>query len=221
MSIIELLSKIRGEQTASITMQQKTLQVLLSFSFGVLLGFISKYSDTIPSNGLLGYILGIISDITTRLGIWVLLATIIAVWSNNPRIGAIKVFAFFVGMLLMYYIYSMWLFGFFPTYYFIHWGVIALASPIAAYIVWFSRGNGWIAAFCAAMPIGLLVSTGYPFFYTYTFAITHGFEILFSVILFIILPTNQKQRLRIFTSTLFIMFIIRNSNILSYLFGGL
>lgn len=160
----ETLNKIRGEQLASATIQQKTLQLLSLFALGMLLGFIAKYSDTIPSNGIIGNVWCVISDIITRLGIWILLATIIAVWSRNPRIGALKVFVFFVGMLLIYYIFSMWLFGFFPTYYFIRWGLIALASPIGAYIVWFSRGNGWIAALCAALPISLLVSEGIRFF---------------------------------------------------------
>ncbi len=49
---------------------------------------------------------------------------------------------------------------------FIRWGLITLLSPLAADIVWFSRGSGWIAAFCAALPIGLLVSEGYNFIYS-------------------------------------------------------
>lgn len=219
MSIKETLNKIREERSNPLTIKQIILKVLLIFALGMFLGFIAKYSDTIPSNSLMGSIWHTVSNITTRLGIWVLLATIIAAWSNNPRIGAIKVFAFFSGMLLVYYIYSMRLFGFFPTYYFIRWSGIALASPIAAYIVWFSRGNGWIAALCASMPIGLLVSQGYPFFYMVT--MTLGFDIFSAIILFLILPMNKKQWLRIFMLTLLIVFILRNSRILSYIFGGL
>ncbi len=166
----ETLNKIREEPSASVTIQQKISQVLLSLALGMLLGFIAKYSDTIPSNGFTGNIWGFIRDITTRLGIWVLLAAMMAVWSHNPRMGAMKVFA-------------------------------------------------WIAALCAAMPIGLLVSEGYPFFYT--FAIPFGFDILSAIILFLLLPINHKQRLRIFTSAFLIVFILRNSNALSYLFGGL
>ncbi|MBW9235447.1 hypothetical protein JQK62_25285, partial [Leptospira santarosai] len=59
-------------------------------------------------------------------------------------------------MLLVYYVYSMWIFGFFPAYYFLRWGLIALASPLAAYIVWYSKGTGWTAALCAAMPISFV-----------------------------------------------------------------
>lgn len=219
MSIKATLNSIRNESSSSLTRQQKILQVLLSFALGVFLGVIAKYSDTIPSNGLIGNIWGTISDITTRLGIWVLVATIFAILSINPRIAAIKVFTFFSGMLLTYYLYSMWLFHFFPTYYFIRWGAIALASPIAAYIVWFSKGNGWFSAFCASMPIGLLISEGYPFFYM--FEIAYGFDILSAIILFLILSPNKKQCLRIFIFLLPIVFILRKSDILLYLFGGL
>lgn len=212
-------NRIRGEQTTSKTIHQKILQVLQTLALGMLLGFIAKYSDSNPSTGLIGDFWDIISDMTTRLGIWVLLATIIAGRSINPRIGAMKVFSFFVGLLLIYYLYSMWLFGFFPTYYFIRWGVIALASPIAAYIVWFARGNGWIAAFCAAMPIGLLVVEGYPYFYMFT--ITFGLDILFAIILFLILPVSKTQSVRILTCTILIALILEHSNVLTYIFGGL
>lgn len=219
MYIKETLNKIREEQSAPVAIKQTILKVILIFAFGMFLGFIAKYSDTIPSNSLMGSIWHTVSNITTRLGIWVLLATIIAAWSNTPRMGAIKVFMFFSGMLLVYYIYSMSLFGFFPSYYFIRWGEIALASPIAAYIVWFSRGNGWIAALCASMPIGLLVSQGYPFYYMFT--MTLGFDIFSAIILFLILPMNKKQWLRIFMLILLIVFILRNSRVLSYIFDGL
>lgn len=219
MQIKEYLNQIRGEQYTQVTIQQTTLQVLLSFTFGAFIGFIAKFSDTIPSNGLSGNIWGSISDITTRLGIWVLLATIIAAWSKNPRIGSLKVFAFFTGMLLIYYLYSLSLFGFFPTYHFIRWGLIALASPIAAYIVWFGRGKGWIAALCAAIPIGLLASEGYPFFYI--FKLTLAFDMSSAILLLLILPMNKSQRFRVFPLAMLILLLLLNSNFLSYLFGGL
>ena len=146
--------------------KQKSIRIILFFIFGIFSGFLAKYTDMIPANGTIGGLINIVSSISSRTGIWVFIATIIAAWSRTPKAGAIHVFVFFVGMLLAYYIYSMRLFSFFPTYYFIRWGLIALLSPLAAYLTWFSRGSGWIAALCAALPIGLLVSEGYSFFYT-------------------------------------------------------
>ena len=209
----------RGEQYPSETVQHKVFHVLLTFAFGMVLGFIAKYSDAIQTNGILENMWDIISALTTRLGFWVLLATILAVWSKNPRMAATKVFVFFVGILLIYYIYSMWIFGFFPSYYFMRWGLIALASPLAAYIVWYSKGAGWTAALCAALPIGLLVSEGYPFFYTFSIAL--GIELLFAIILFFMLQVNKKQGLRMLLWIVLVVIIIRNSNALTYIFGGL
>ena len=189
------------------------------FIFGIFLGVISKYSDTVPANGGIGLFFNLISNITTRLGIWVLFATLIAVWSKNPKFAAIKVFGFFVGLLIAYYIYSQMLFGFFPTYYFIRWGAIAIVSPLAAYIVWFSRKEGWLAAICAALPIGLLLALGFPSFYG--FSLVLGFDIFAAIVLLILLPRPTKQYLMVLPFSILTVFLIRNLNILSYLFGGL
>ena len=86
------------------------------------------------------------------------------------------------------------LFNFFPTHYFTRWELIALLSPLAAYIVWFNRGKGWIAALCAALLIGLPVSKGYNFFYT--FSPVSGFGLIAAILLFCILPKNKYQYLR-------------------------
>ena len=116
-----------------LTAKQMTKQLCACFLFGALSGVIAKYSDTVPSNSQMGMFFDFISSVTTRLGIWVLIATIIAAWSRSPKVAAINVFTFFAGMLLAYYKYSQVLFGFFPTYYFLRWGSIAIASSLAAY----------------------------------------------------------------------------------------
>lgn len=219
MPVSERLHKIREAQFASLTVRQKIFQVLWSLAMGMLLGFIAKYSDTIPANGWTGSVWGLVRDVTSDLGIWVFAASLLAGWSSNPRMGAGKVFFFFVGMLVVYYIYSAWLFGFFPAYYFFRWGVIALASPLAAYMVWYGRGNGWLAACCAAMPIAFLVAEGSSF--VYTFAPVQGLALLYAAILFFVLPIDKKQWLRILPAALLIVLILKKFDVLSYLFGGL
>lgn len=216
---INLLKIIRIKEQPKLTAKQIIIQLSACFIFGVILGIIAKYSDTFPSNGGIERLVSIISNLTTQLGIWVVLATIIAVWSRSPKIAAIKVFTFFAGMLLAYYIYSQALFGFFPSYYFMRWGAIALVSPFAAYIVWFSRGEGWFAAFCAALPIGLLLAQGYSFFYV--FSVVLGFDLFAAILLLVILPRQKAQYLKIVPMSILIAFILSNSDILLYLFGGL
>lgn len=215
----ELFNSFKIIDKSKITLKQTIIYLGVYFIFGILLGTISKYSDTVPSNGEMGIFYGTIRDITTRIGLWVALATLISVWSKSPKYAAIKVLAFFVGMLLAYYIYSQALFGFFPIYYFIRWGVIALLSPICAYIVWFSRGEGWGPAFFAALPIGLLLTQGFPFFYVFSMVL--GFDLFTALFLLVILTKSKAQYLKVIPMVILIMIILRKSDFLSYIFGGL
>jgi len=201
------------------TKKQGILHVLSFFIFGVLLGILAKFSDTVSTNGGIGMIIGFISDITTHLGLWVFLATVIAVWSRSPLYAGINVGAFFIGMLLAYYIYSLVLFGFFPTYYFLRWGMIAIVAPFAASLVWFSNGKGWMAAFFAALPIGLLLSQGYSFFYF--FSIVSGLDLILAIILLIILSKSKVQYSMVVPLSVLVFLFIRNSDVLLYIFGGL
>lgn len=216
---IHLLNVYR-KYNQKLTALQIIKQIGACFIFGICLGVLAKFSDTVPANGGTGMFFSYISDITTSLGIWVFLATFIAVRSRGPIYAGLNVFTFFVGMLLAYYTYSQVLFGFFPTYYFLRWGAIALVSPIAAYLVWFSKGEGWGAAFCAALPIGLLLAQGYAFYYVFSFDL--GFNIIAAILLLVSLAkTKVQQYVRVLTFSILIAFILRNSDILAYLFGGL
>ena len=205
----EKLNQIRSKSTIDITVQQKILRVVFVFLLGGVLGFLAKYLDSVPIMGNVG----------TYLGVWITIAVLIAVYSRSPMASALHVFSFFVAMLIAYYTYSMTLFGFFPKYYFIAWGGIALVSPICAYIVWHAYGNGWISAFCASLPISLLLLEGYSFFYT--LSIPQGFSVLCSVVLFFILANKMKQKLRVLLFIGIVFYIFWKLNVLSLIFGGL
>ncbi|KON90154.1 hypothetical protein AF332_00405 [Sporosarcina globispora] len=180
--------------------------VLAIFMAGTLLGFLAKYTD--------GSVLGLIGS---GLGFWIAAATLLAVWSRSPLAAVLHVFVFFAAMLSAYYLYSMVLFGFFPKSQFIYWGGIALLSPVCGYAVWFARGEGWPAAFCAAMPISLLIGEGFSFFYT--FSIPKGFVLLLAVFLWIVLPKTHYQRIRIIPLAAVILFLIERFELL-YLLAG-
>lgn len=194
-------------------------RVLLSLALGIVLGIIAKYSDTVSAGGWYGMIWDTVSTVTTRLGIWVFAATLLALFQPNPKTAAGSVFAFFAGLLAAYYVYSMQLFGFFPTYYAMRWGAIALVSPLAAYAVWFARRDGLFAAVCAAAPVGLLLSEGYPYLYTRAAAI--GFDLLAALMLLVILPRNGRQRLLMLPAALLIAFVLHRTYALAYIIGGL
>lgn len=211
------LNKIRDKSNNHFIIQQKFLYALLPFGFGLIMGLFAKYIEDIPHIGHIGGSLNILGNILTGIGIWVFFATVISVWSRTPKAGALHVFAFFTGMLLAYYIYSYVIFHFFPTYYFLRWGSIALVSPILAYIVWYGRGNGWLASLCASLPIGLLLATGYSFYYT--FSISQGLDLFSAVLLYTVLPTQVGQRLRLIPLITIVFLIITKLNVISIFFG--
>ena len=166
---------------------------LLCLLFGIALGTLSKYLDTIPDDGSWGAIfLNHLGDLFTRLGIWVLIATIIAAYSRTLIRAAINTFLFFIGMLVSYYVYSAYLFGFFPTSYFIFWGGIALLSPLLAMIVWLAKNKENLAYFLPALPMGLLfsLSSGIGLFYM---DIIYLDEFIMYLVLCAIFYKNPKQ----------------------------
>lgn len=217
--MFKYLKRVRTEKQPKPQAYHIMIQIFLVIILGALFGVLAKYSDTVPSNGANGFFFHFISIITTRLGIWIAAATIIAAWSASPMIAVMRVISFFAGMLLAYYIYSRFLFGFFPTYYFLRWGGIAVFSSAAAYILWFSRGKGWFAAICAALPIGLLLDQGYPFFYLHWAELS--FDILAATLLLIILPKQKMQCFKIAPIAVLIAFILRETHLISYFMGGL
>jgi len=152
------VNEIQPYEKNSLSKKQVGINVILFFVIGIISGIAAKYMDTVPSNGVIGSIINAIGNIFSQIEVWILIATIISSWSKTPISAALNVFMFFCGMILSYYIYSMKLFGFFPSYYFIRWGLIALLSPFGACVTWYGRGQGWIAALCVALPIGLLMS---------------------------------------------------------------
>jgi len=200
-------------------MKKKVMQIILFFILGIFSGFMAKYLDTVPANGMIGNLVNVIGNIFSEIGIWIFIATIIAAWSRTPMAGAIHVFVYFVGMLISYYIYSMKLFNFFPMYYFIGWGLVAIASLPFSYIVWFSRKEGWVASLSAALPIGILVSEGYSFLYT--FSPYSGFNLFAAIIPFFILPKNKSQYIKVFIFAMLISVLLSKSYLLSYIMGFL
>ncbi len=86
-------------------MKKMNMADFLCFALGISLGLQSKYLDKIASNESWGTLL-YFGDLFTRLGIWILIATIIAAYSKTLIKSAMNTFLFFIGMLMSYYLYS-------------------------------------------------------------------------------------------------------------------
>ena len=176
-----------------IMVKNKNSDVILCLALGIILGITSKYLDTVAVDGSwITNVLHYLGDLFTRLGIWVWIATLIAAYSRTLRRAAINTFVFFIGMLLSYYIYSAYLFGFFPTSYFILWGGITLLSPLLAAVVWIAKNDERLAMILPAMPMGLMLSLSLSIGFFYV-DFTHLEELIMYVFLCVVFYKNQKQ----------------------------
>ncbi len=180
---------------------KKRLAILMSLLFvSLIFGVITKYLDSVPYFG----------DVFTRLGIWVFIGTLIAAYSKTPIRAGIHTMIFFLGTLSGYYVYSAMLFGVFSTSYILYWGVIALASPFLAAIVWFAKNNSRSALILPAFPMGLMLSlsVGMGIFYVYLNYIT---ELIMYCVLCIIFYKEPKQMMLIMLFSVLLTFIIKQT----------
>lgn len=165
----------------------------LALSSGLVLGAISKHLDYIPSNEL-PYFIEILDlrNFFSRLAIWILLAVIISVYSKNPVRASLNTFMFFVGMLVSYYVYTIFIAGFFPKQYFLIWLVLTFLSPFLAYICWYAKGNGIISLVISAIIIGVLFKQAFAFGLFY-FGVRSYLEVVVWLIGVVVLYKTPKQ----------------------------
>ncbi len=158
---------------------------------GAIVGILAKLADTSTVAG--------VADLGTYLGLWVLLATVIAAWSPAPHLAAIRVGAFMLAMVAAYYVATYRLFGVFPVPYFLAWAAAALLmAPLFALLVWPSRRQGWGAAVAAALPIGLLLAEAFSFRWVLPrYVLQVLFDVAAAGLLLIVLPRTGSQRLRV------------------------
>ncbi|MDR1705267.1 MAG: DUF6518 family protein [Clostridiales bacterium] len=201
--MIETLKIIRPIPEKSI--KRNTLYALFVVLLGFALGYMAKATDSISVAGEIG------SD----LGIWIFVAALICAFSRTPLMAAVNAPLFFLSVLCAYYLYGQIVLGFFPKDYFMGWLVISLLSPIGGFLSWLSRGNGWKANMCAALPVSILFAWGCPFYYT--FQIPLMLDMLYAFILLIVLPRAWREKAIALGIACVLAFIIVQSDLLSYL----
>lgn len=191
----EFLDKIRTPQkTYSIPKQVHiSIGILL---VGIFMGVFSKYLDYRQAN--LPAILHLIDstvDLHNFLGKfapWIIIAVCIAVYSTTPIRAGINVFAFLVGMVSSYYLYSNFIAGFFPKSYALIWVTFTALSPFLAFLCWYAKGTGWIALLLSSGVTGILLNCAFSYgmFYVY---ISSELELLMLAIGLFVLRRPLKE----------------------------
>nr|WP_091018230.1 hypothetical protein [Paenibacillus amylolyticus] len=220
MGIHNKLSGIRVKNQS--TTKQKALSIVIAITIGVILGLAAKLVDAQGVHPVFDAIGG-------RIGIWIFVATLISVFSHSPKLAAVKICSFFVSLLTVYYLYTVFVLHFFPMREIVFWGMCAVVSPVCAYVMWYARGNGSVPSLVLALPITAVLSEGYQLRDAYLPEHTHyylipilmGIYLIMVIVLLLIVPTSRLKFLIILPISIVLSFIIVYFNVLQRLFGGM
>ena len=80
----------------------------------------------------------------------------ISIYSNSAIRASINVFAFFIGMVASYYLYSNYIAGFFPRSYAVIWFGFTAVSPLLSFACWYARGKSKLALILSALILAVL-----------------------------------------------------------------
>lgn len=114
-------------------MRKKILNPVAMLCFGLLLGFISRLLDIFTTN---------LGEIFSQMAVWILLGTLISIYSRTAKKAMVNVPAFCLGMLFTYYLTAVLSRGVYSTGYIIGWTVFALFSPFMAFLAWYTKERG-------------------------------------------------------------------------------
>ena len=103
------------------------LSPLSMLAAGLFLGAASRLLDIYTQN---------LGEIFSQMAIWILLGTLIAIYSPTRRAAMRNVLPFCLGMLLTYYATAALTHGVYSLPFIVGWTVFALASPWMACLAW-------------------------------------------------------------------------------------
>ena len=157
--MIKFLNDIRNVEKP-ISNNRKIINTIAVLLLGIALGTFSKFLDfrqaELPSvlmaiDGALD-----VHNFLGRFAIWVLIALCISIYSNSAIRASINVFAFFIGMVASYYLYSNYIAGFLPRSYAVIWFGFTAVSPLLSFACWYARGKSKLALILSALILAVL-----------------------------------------------------------------
>ena len=174
---MNFLNRIRCANK-QMPMSKKILHSIAVLFFGIVLGTVSKFLDTTPSNELPFIIERLdVRNFLGRFAIWILIAICISIYSNSSIRAAVNVFTFFLGMVTSYYLYSKFIAGFFPRSYAMIWFGLTAISPLLAFVCWYAKGKSKISLAISSLIIAVLFNMTFSYGWIY-FGIYSSLELI-------------------------------------------
>lgn len=119
-------------------MRRLLLNPLSMLLCGLILGAAARLMDIYCEN---------LGEIFSQLSIWILIGTLIAVYSPSRKAAALNILPFCLGMLLTYYAVAILTHGVYGRRFIVGWTAFALFSPLLAYFTWQAKEPGKLAVF--------------------------------------------------------------------------
>lgn len=91
-----------------------------------------------------------LGEIFSQMAVWILLGTLIAIYSPTRKAAMLNILPFCIGMLLTYYATAMITRGVYSWSFILGWTVFALLSPVMACIAWTTKQRGALAKIIGA-----------------------------------------------------------------------
>lgn len=126
---------------------KKILNPFGMFITGLMLGGISRLLDIYTQN---------LGNMFSEFAIWILLGTIISIYSESKKKAMLNILPFCIGMLITYYVVAALTNGVYSKTFIIGWSIFALLSPIMAYFAWMTKEKG---IFSKMISIGIVLTS--------------------------------------------------------------
>ena len=91
-----------------------------------------------------------LGEIFSQMAVWILLGTLISIYSPTKKAAMGNIFPFCMGMLITYYVTAAITHGVYSRSFIIGWTVFALASPVMACLAWMTKERGVFPKIIAA-----------------------------------------------------------------------
>ena len=193
-----------------MTKSKKILHSIVVLFFGIVLGTVSKFLDTTPSNELPFIIERLdVRNFLGRFAIWILIAVCISIYSNSSIRAAVNVFTFFLGMVTSYYLYSKFIAGFFPRSYAMIWFGLTAISPLLAFVCWYAKGKSKSSLAISSLIIAVLFNMTFSYGWIY-FGIYSSLELIVFICGLIILRRSTIKETIVTTAIGIIAAMILN-----------
>lgn len=128
-------------------MKKRILNPISMFIIGLFLGVISRLLDIYTQN---------LGNIFSQLAVWILLGTIISMYSSSKKEAMLNIFPFCMGMLITYYFVAKITKGVYSNSFILAWTIFALSTPILAYFAWQTKQKG---IFPKIISIGIVITS--------------------------------------------------------------